>query len=79
LFSFSVCRFAFGLLLSLCFLCGTEVVTDVKLVWLGWMVYLPIADLCCGGKGMSKHVEALTISKHIRQILMNVLIMMRVV
>jgi len=36
---------AFGLLLSLCFLCGTEVVTDVKLVWLGWMVYLPIADL----------------------------------
>jgi len=48
---------AFGLLLSLCFLCGTEVVTDVKLVWfglvwfglvwLGWMVYLPIADLCC--------------------------------
>jgi hypothetical protein len=47
LFSFSVCRFAFGLLLSLCFLCGTVVVTDVKLVWLGWMVYLPIADLCC--------------------------------
>jgi len=26
---------AFGLLLSLCFLCGTEVVTDVKLVWFG--------------------------------------------